>query len=110
MLPFCQQEIKPVLEYFKSSASGLSSSAVQALRQQYGPNALTEAKRKTKWAILISQFTDVMIIILLVAAIVSFVVGEHTDAFVILAIIIGNAWLGFSQENNAEKSLSLIHI
>ncbi len=108
MLPFYQQEIKPVLEYFKSSASGLSSSAVQALRQQYGPNALTEAKRKTKWAILISQFTDVMIIILLVAAIVSFVVGEHTDALVILAIIIGNAWLGFSQENNAEKSMRML--
>lgn len=49
-----------------------------------------------------------MIIILLIAAIISFVVGEHTDAFVILAIIIGNAWMGYYQEYNAERSVRML--
>src|SRR5690606_11708054 len=46
--------------------------------------------------------------ILIIAAAISFIVGEHTDAYVILAIIIGNAWMGYSQEYNAEKSVSML--
>ncbi len=46
-----------------------------------------------------------MILILIIAAIISFAVGEHTDAFIILAIIIGNAWMGYSQESKAEESI-----
>jgi Ca2+-transporting ATPase len=49
-----------------------------------------------------------MIIMLVIAAIISFVVGEHTDAFVILAIIIGNAWMGYYQEYNAERSVRML--
>lgn len=49
-----------------------------------------------------------MIIILLIAVVISFAVGEHTDAYVILAIIIGNAWMGYSQEYNAEQSVRML--
>ena len=49
-----------------------------------------------------------VIVILLVAVVISFVVGEHTDAFVILAIIAGNAGMGYYQEYNAEKSIRLL--
>jgi Ca2+-transporting ATPase len=49
-----------------------------------------------------------MIFILVIAAVISFVVGEHTDAFVILAIIVGNAWMGYSQEYNAEESIRML--
>lgn len=103
-----QLNTEKVLEQFKTSISGLNENAILLLRKEFGENALTETKQKSKWAILLAQLTDVMIIILIVAAVISFVSGEHTDAYVILAIIIGNAWMGFSQEYNAEKSIRLL--
>src|SRR4030095_11472800 len=79
-----------------------------ALQQKFGKNTLQEARRKTRLSILLSQFADGMILILIIAAIISFVVGEHTDAFVILAIIIANAWMGYSQEYDAEQSMRML--
>jgi len=108
MPAFYQHTTQEVFDQLKTSASGLNSEAVPALQKKYGTNVLQEAKQKTKLAILLSQFTDIMIIILVIAAIISFVVGEHTDAFVILAIIIGNAWMGYYQEYNAEKSVRML--
>ena len=108
MATFYQQTIPEILAGLKTSAAGLPGEALPALQSQYGPNSLQEAKQKSKLAILFSQFKDVMIIILVIAAGISFAVGEQTDAFVILAIIIGNAWLGYSQEYNAEKSIRML--
>ena len=108
MPAFYQLTIQEVFDQLKTSASGLNSEVVPALQKKYGANVLQEAKQKTKLAILLSQFTDIMIIILMIAAIISFIVGEHTDAFVILAIILGNAWMGYYQEYNAEKSVSML--
>jgi P-type Ca2+ transporter type 2C len=104
---FYQSDFKKVLEQLTTTSKGLSKEAIPALQQEYGANELKEAPQKSKWAILLSQFTDVMIVILMIAAVVSFAVGEHTDAYVILAIIIGNAWMGYSQEYNAEKSIRM---
>ncbi len=100
-----QLSTEQVFEQFKTSAAGLKDEGVLLLQKEFGENALTETKHKSKWLILLAQFTDVMILILMIAAVISFVSGEHTDAYVILAIIIGNAWMGFSQEYNAEKSV-----
>ena len=108
MKAFYQLSKDEVLAQLKSSSSGLNEEAIAALQQQYGQNALREAKQKTRLTILLSQFTDVMIIILIIAAVISFAVGEHTDAYVILAIIIGNAWIGYSQEYNAEESVRML--
>lgn len=93
---------------FKTSASGLSNDVIPALQEQFGKNALEEAKRKSKLSIFFHQFKDVMILILGVAAGVSFFVGEHTDGFVILAIVFGNAAIGYSQEYNAEESMRML--
>ena len=108
MQAFYHFTIPELFDQLNTSASGLNSEVVPALQKKYGTNVLQESKQKTKLAILLSQFTDIMIIILVIAAIVSFVVGEHTDAFVILAIIIGNAWMGYYQEYNAEKSVRML--
>ncbi len=97
-----------VISQLKTNLSGLKNEAIPALQREFGPNALQEAKQKTRLSILIAQFTDIMIIILIIAAAVSFAVGEHTDAFVILAIIAGNAWMGYSQEYNAEQSVRML--
>ena len=108
MQSFYQLTTQEVLDQLSTSSAGLKNEVVPALQKKYGANVLQEAKQKTKFAILLSQFTDIMIIILLIAAIISFVVGEHTDAFVILAIIVGNAWMGYYQEYNAEKSVRML--
>jgi Ca2+-transporting ATPase len=108
MEAFYQLNKEEVLERLKTSPSGLKKDAIEQLQNEFGENVLQEAKQKSKVAILLAQFTDVMILILIIAAVISFVVGEHTDAFVILAIIIGNAWMGYSQEYNAEKSIRML--
>ncbi|WP_152270395.1 cation-translocating P-type ATPase [Agriterribacter humi] len=97
-----------VTDQLKTDLSGLKKEAIPALQKEYGPNALQEAKQKSRLSILLAQFTDIMIIILIVAAVISFVVGEHTDAFVIIAIIVANAWMGYSQEYNAEQSVRML--
>jgi Ca2+-transporting ATPase len=108
MAAFYQSGKEVVLEQLKSSLVGLSNDAIPALQIKYGANALKEAKQKSRATIFFSQFTDIMIIILIIAAAISFAVGEHTDALVILAIILGNAWMGYSQEYHAEKSVRML--
>ena len=70
MHAFYQLTTQEVFDQLKTSASGLKSEAVPALQKKYGANVLQEAKQKTKLAILLSQFTDIMIIILVIAAII----------------------------------------
>src|SRR5688572_27174197 len=108
MATFYQQSPEVIFQQLNSSPSGLKKEMIAPLQQEHGKNVLKESKQKSKWAILLSQFTDVMIIILVIAAGISFAVGEHTDAFVILAIILGNAWMGYSQEYNAEQSVRML--
>ncbi|MEP7127848.1 MAG: cation-translocating P-type ATPase [Chitinophagales bacterium] len=97
-----------IFSELKTTDAGLDNHLIPSLQKQFGENALQEAKQKSKLSILLSQFTDVMIIILIVAAVISFIAGEHTDAYVILAIILGNAWMGYSQEYNAEQSVRML--
>src|SRR5690606_15263927 len=99
---------KDVLETLETSEEGLKDEVISSLQKKHGQNRLEAAKQKTKLAIFISQFKDLMILILGVAAVISFLVGEHTDAYVILAIIVGNAFIGFSQESNAEESVKML--
>jgi len=108
METFYQLSKEAVLNQLKTSLSGLNNDAVALLQKEFGVNALQEARQKSKLSILLAQFTDVMIIILIIAAGISFAAGEHTDAYVILAIILGNAWMGYSQEYNAEKSVRML--
>lgn len=97
-----------IFKELNSSSAGLTAQEAQTRLHKDGPNVLAESKPISKWQILWRQLNDVMILILTGAAIISFIAGEQTDAFVILAIIIGNAWLGFSQENNAEHSMQML--
>ena len=108
MPTFYQLNQEELFQQLKTSPTGLANDAIAALQNEHGKNVLEEAEQKSRWSILLSQFTDIMIIILLVAAVISFAVGEHTDAYVILAIILGNAWMGYSQEYNAEQSVRML--
>ena len=105
---YYQNTTQEVLQLLKSSPSGLNNDVIESLQAEFGSNVLQEAKQKSRLSFLIAQFADVMILILVIAAGVSIVVGEYTDAFIILAIIIANAWMGYSQEYNAEKSIRML--
>ncbi|WP_434579036.1 calcium-transporting P-type ATPase, PMR1-type [Thermoanaerobacterium thermosaccharolyticum] len=85
--------------------NGLSTEEAKKRLEKYGPNNLSEKNKRTVLSMLLDQFKDYMVIILIIASIVSLFLGEITDAVIILFIILLNAFLGMIQENNAEKSL-----
>jgi Ca2+-transporting ATPase len=97
-----------VLAELNTGIKGLNDAEVQERQQEYGLNELQAAKQRGRLAIFLSQFKDIMILILAAAAVVSFVAGESTDAIVILAIILVNAVIGYYQEHNAEQSIRML--
>jgi len=97
--------IPDVLKIMDSHPDGLSSAAAEERQKKTGPNELKEGKRKSIVKMLLSQFKDVMILILLLAAIISGFIGDLTDTIVIVIIVLLNAILGFYQENRADKAM-----
>jgi len=87
---------------------GLSSQEAQKRLAQYGPNVLVGAGRVRPLAIFLSQFKNLLILILLAAAALSFFVGEALDAAVIAAIVLLNAGFGFVQEFRAENAIAAL--
>ena len=90
------------------SAKGLSDSDVAARHSQYGKNVLPSDDGVNWFQLILSQFTDVMVIVLIVAAAISALLGEATDVIVILAIVALNALLGIYQEYQAEQALAAL--
>lgn len=101
-----EKEVEEILS--TSLEKGLSSNEALERLERYGPNELEQKGRKSIWAMFIEQFKDFMIVILIVAAVISGVLGEVADAAIILAIVILNAILGVIQENKAEESLEAL--
>ncbi len=88
--------------------NGLTDNEAKKKLQKYGPNILAERKRLSPLKILFQQFTDVMIIILIIATIISGFMGDMTEAITIIAIVIVNAILGFVQEFKTEKTMEAL--
>lgn len=81
---------------------GLSSTEARARLDRFGPNRITEDEGPGRWALLARQFTDVLVLILLAAAVISGVLlGDWLEAAVIVAIVLINAAIGFVQEVKA---------
>ena len=98
-----------VLKDFGTSAeTGLTLQQVEEFRTTYGYNELQGKAKKTFFARFIDQFKDFMIAILLIAAALSFSLGEETDAIIIVLIVVVNAIVGVIQENKAEESLEAL--
>lgn len=97
--------IPRTFELLGSGQQGLSDKAAEEKLLQFGSNELEEGKKKSVASMLLAQFKDVMILILLAAAIIAGVVGDLTDTIVILIIVLLNAFLGFFQEYRAEKAM-----
>jgi P-type Ca2+ transporter type 2C len=113
-MKFYNQEIGEIIETFKTSDnSGLKTEEVKQRLGVYGFNQLDSKKKKSFFQVFFAQFKSFMIIILLIAAVISGVVGVMEgegllDTFVILGILILNAFVGAFQERKAETSLEAL--
>ena len=92
----------------KTSPLGLSDAEAQERLEHYGANELTAGKEISAMRILLRQFANLLILILLVATVISFLLGERLDAWVILAIVLACVLLGFVQEYRAEKAAAAL--
>jgi Ca2+-transporting ATPase len=96
------------MSLMQTDKNGLNEEQVLERRNIFGLNELAEDKRKTIISMLIEQFKNVMIIVLIAAAVISGIIGETTDMAIILAVVILNAVLGVVQESKAEKALEAL--
>lgn len=115
MNPYCQNNDELLKELSVDPKKGLDSQEVSIRLDRYGQNKLKEKKKKTTLQRFFDQFKDAMILILIAAAIVSFVVvcveqnwGELFEPALILLIVILNAIMGVYQEGKAEKALDAL--
>jgi len=103
-----QKKIDEVIEDLGSSLKGLSPDEAEKRLREYGPNELKEKKKKTPFMMLLDQFKDFMILVLIAAAVISGIIGEPSDTIAIVVIVILNAILGFTQEYRAEKAMAAL--
>ena len=109
MPEFYQISIEEISKQLSTSFhEGLSTQEAARRLEQYGPNELVERAGKSPWRILLEQFTATMVVVLLIAGVISLVLGEYIDAAAIFIIVLLNAALGFSQEYRAEQAMAAL--
>ncbi|MDT8386347.1 MAG: cation-transporting P-type ATPase [Thiogranum sp.] len=106
--PWHAYELTKVFAALEAGDNGLSSSEVKRRLDHYGPNSLPEPRQRGPVLRLLVQFHNLLIYVLLVAAVVTALLGHWLDAGVILGVVIINALIGFVQEGKAEDALRAI--
>lgn len=116
--PWYAQTLDETLKGLNGDRQGLTPQAVEQRRQQYGPNEIIEAQGRNRWQILLDQFSNIMLLMLIGVAFVSGILdflalrsGEGVDVpfkdtIAILAIVVLNGLLGYVQEVRAEQALA----
>ena len=114
-MEFCEYPETIVKQLESNSETGLTSEQVAERTEKYGPNKLKEKKKKSWIARFFEQFKDAMVIILIIAAVISFIIAcveknpkEFFEPALILLIVILNAIMGVVQEGKAEKALDAL--
>lgn len=97
-----------VFKQLSSKADGLTQAEAERRFAEYGPNRLRPVKKRSPWALLVHQFKNILIYVLLVSAALTALIGHWVDAAVIAGVVIINAIIGFIQEGKAEKALDAI--
>lgn len=102
---YYSKSVSETMDANSSSATGLSSAQAQERFEKYGANQLAEGEKKSIGAVFLEQFRDLLVVILIAAAIISMLSGNAESTIVIFAVLILNAILGTVQYIKAEKSL-----
>lgn len=102
------KSIQEAYQQLLSDKSGLTQAEAEKRLAEHGKNALSEGEKVTLLQKFLNQFKDLMIIILIVASVISGLVGELSDTFIILAVVVLNAVIGVLQEAKAEKALEAL--
>jgi P-type E1-E2 ATPase len=97
-----------VLDTLKSTSAGLNESEVKSRLETYGANRLPEPPKSNVFILFLLQFHNILIYVLLGSAIITAYLAHWLDTFVILAVVIANATIGFIQEGKAEKAMDAI--
>lgn len=109
MSDWYRQNISMVLRKLESDPrQGLTSEKAAERLERFGANELVDRGTKSPWLILWEQFTAVMVVMLIIAAILSAIMGDLHDTIAIMIIVILNAVLGFRQEHRAEKAMAAL--
>lgn len=104
-MSFYRKSSDETMEELNTSLNGLSSQEAAKRKERYGANELKEADRPSALQIFIDQFKDLIVIILIIAALISGATGDLESTIVIIAVLILNAILGTTQTLNAQKSV-----
>lgn len=105
---FYELGVKEVFKKLNTSESGLKDDEARKRLGKYGYNVLEEKNKFSPFKLFFSQFYDILVLILIIAALISFFLKKYIDSIVIWAIIVLNAIVGFIQEYKAEKSIELL--
>jgi Ca2+-transporting ATPase len=105
---FYTLNIAETLKSLQSSEHGITKNEADKRLREYGTNELTQTKKHSPLLIFFEQFKSVIVLILVLATLISLVLGEWIDAIVIFVILILNAVMGFIQEYKAEKSIEAL--
>ncbi|MFG2087248.1 cation-translocating P-type ATPase [Spirillospora sp. NPDC048824] len=108
LAPYRRTAAEIVRDLGGDMSHGLTSAEAAARLEREGPNALPAARGRGPVVRFLLQFNSPLIYVLLVAAVVTALLGEHVDAVVILGVVIVNAVVGFVQESRAEKALTAL--
>ncbi len=106
--PWHRLAAEAVLDLLGTKRDGLSGAEARDRLADYGPNVVEERRRTSLTRLFLRQFTDFMIVVLVVAAAIAALLGEGVDAAAILVIVLLNGVLGFSQELRAERALEAL--
>ena len=96
------------LQQVGSTADGLHGDEAARRLAQNGPNELVAKAQRSKWNILLEQFKGILTVLLVIAAIISVVLGDWIEAIAILIIVVLNGVLGYTQESRAEQSMEAV--
>ncbi|WP_159726795.1 HAD-IC family P-type ATPase [Methylosinus sp. Ce-a6] len=106
--PWHAVSVDDVVECLETHRNGLTPAEAERRLEAHGPNSLPTAKPRTALRRLLAQFHDVLIYVLLAAAVLAALLGHGVDTAVILLVVLINAFIGFIQEGRAEKALDAI--
>lgn len=100
--------INDTLSKFKTSENGLNENEVKKRQEKYGPNELAEQKAKSPIFLFLEQFIDVLIALLIIAALAAYAIGDVIDAGVIILAVLLNVIMGFIQEYRSQKAVEAL--